>query len=303
MKLQLSKEFKVGFTVILIAVAMYWLVFFLKGRDIFSRFNTYYAVYENVEGLTGPVYIQGLKIGTINQIVYNQKQHRLELSLSLESKYKIPANSVAQIYSADLLGTKAIRIVMGDSPQFLADKDTLATDISLDIINYLSRELPALREQIGALLTGFETAMEQVNTVLGSDNRALLQNSLTGLSATLDHFKSFSAYLNTETPQIRDILNNIKQLTDELGGSSSDIGASLANLRAFTDTLRQADVAGLVQNLDRLIVGLQNPEGSIGQLMDNDELYKKITRLLENVDSLVCQISQNPKKYLKFSVF
>ncbi|MCL2501566.1 MAG: MlaD family protein [Bacteroidales bacterium] len=303
MKLQLSKEFKVGFTVILIAVAMYWLVFFLKGRDIFSRFNTYYAVYENVEGLTGPVYIQGLKIGTINQIVYNQKQHRLELSLSLESKYKIPANSVAQIYSADLLGTKAIRIVMGDSPQFLADKDTLATDISLDIINYLSRELPALREQIGALLTGFETAMEQVNTVLGSDNRALLQNSLADLSATLDHFKSFSAYLNTETPQIRDILNNIKQLTDELGGSSSDIGASLANLRAFTDTLRQADVAGLVQNLDRLIVGLQNPEGSIGQLMDNDELYKKITRLLENVDSLVCQISQNPKKYLKFSVF
>ena len=80
MKFQLSKEFKVGISVLLIAAAMYWLVFFLKGRNIFNRFHTYYAVYENVEGITdtGPIYIRGLKIGSINRISYNQEQNHFD---------------------------------------------------------------------------------------------------------------------------------------------------------------------------------------------------------------------------------
>jgi len=304
MNFSFSKEFKAGLAVALIAVAMYWLVFFLKGKDIFSRFNTYYTAYESVEGLnTTAVFIRGFKVGTVERITYNQQQDRFEVSLNIESKYQIPANSIAQIYSTDLLGTKAIRIMMGNSPQFLAHKDSLTSGFSEDILAYLSQELPLLKEQVSALLTGMEATIDHVNTLLGDENQIHLQRSLADLSVVLHNFKSLSAYLNTEIPQIHSILGNFSQLAEELGASSENMSATLTNLRIFSDTLKQANVADLIQNLDLLVVQLQDPNNSIGQLLNNDQVHQKITKLLESIDSLVSNISQNPKKYLKISVF
>ncbi|NCC45720.1 MAG: MCE family protein, partial [Bacteroidia bacterium] len=70
---KLSKEQKIGLFSILTLVSLYIVVNYLKGKDLFSNRNTYYAIYHNVEGLTptGPVYIRGLKVGTVETIEYN----------------------------------------------------------------------------------------------------------------------------------------------------------------------------------------------------------------------------------------
>ena len=52
MKPHLSKEHKIGLFSISILIALYILVNFLSGIDIFNKSNTYYAIYDNVEGFT-----------------------------------------------------------------------------------------------------------------------------------------------------------------------------------------------------------------------------------------------------------
>jgi len=305
MKFKLSKEVKAGVIVLLIGAAMYWLVYFLKGRDIFNSFTQYRIEYQSVEGISStiPVYIRGLKVGTVKEVSYDHKRDLFDVVVQLESKYSIPANSVAQIFSADLLGTKAIRINVGNSTQILGNNDLMQSEVATDILNYLSTELPALKEQIGAVLLGLDGSVKRLNAILGAENQENIENALAHLSETLRQFRSLGVWLNNETPQIHAILSNLNHLSEALSAGSSDIEKTLFNLSAFSDTLRQANISEAIHHFDLLIRQLQNPDGSVGRLLNSDDIHQNLARLLCNLDSLVSNISQNPKRYFRISIF
>ena len=305
MKFHLSREVKTGLIVILLAVSMYWLVYFLKGRDIFNSFTLYHIEYASVEGVsaTGPVYVRGLKMGTIKNITYNPQKDLFDVTVQLESKYKIPTNSVAQIYSADLLGSKAIRIQMGNSPQTLTQNSLIQSEITTDIISYLAAELPSLKEQIAGVLSGLDSSVKNLNAILGSQNQTTIENALAQLSETLGYFRSLGTFLNNELPQVHAIINDLNRLSAALSAGSADVQTTLSNLADLTDTLKRANLAETIHNFDLLLNKLQRPDGSLGKLLHSDKLHENISSLLQNLDSLVSQISQNPKKYFKFSVF
>ena len=305
MKFNLSKELKAGVIVLLLAAAMYWLVYFLKGRDIFNRYDSYLIEYENVEGIsiTGPVYIRGLKVGTIKSISYNQSKDVFDVTVQLESKYQIPENSVAQIYSVDLLGTKAIRINVGNSTKMLSHNSLMPSNIAVDLMGYISNELPSLKEQVSGLLVALDVSVQNLGIILGSQNQSNLEEALAYLAETLRYFSSLGAWLNTEVPQIRSIIENLNHLSVALEASSEDIQATMSHLATFTDTLSNTNIAETVRGINGLISQLQNPDGSIGKLLYSDEMHQQLIGLLQNLDSLLFKIGQNPKKFFKFSVF
>jgi phospholipid/cholesterol/gamma-HCH transport system substrate-binding protein len=52
-----------------------------------------------------------------------------------------------------------------------------------------------------------------------------------------------------------------------------------------------------------LIDNVNDPEGSVGKLLVDDSIYNSVDSLLHDVNILVDKIQENPKKYLKISVF
>lgn len=72
MKLKLSREAKIG---LIVAGSIFLLVYglnFLKGKNIFTNRTHFFAVYENVDGLTeaNPVFINGFIVGQVNHIFF-----------------------------------------------------------------------------------------------------------------------------------------------------------------------------------------------------------------------------------------
>ncbi len=65
----MSKEVKVGLLAAISLVVLYFGFHFLKGSDVFSRSNTYFVEYDNVEGLTpsNPVLLNGYPVGRVIQ--------------------------------------------------------------------------------------------------------------------------------------------------------------------------------------------------------------------------------------------
>ena len=57
-KRKISKEIRIGLFFLLVLIALYFVIQFLKGNDVFQGTATYYAVYPGVEGLapTSPCY-------------------------------------------------------------------------------------------------------------------------------------------------------------------------------------------------------------------------------------------------------
>ena len=65
----------------------------------------------------------------------------------------------------------------------------------------------------------------------------------------------------------------------------------------------EADIKGLVSSVRNLLDSINDPDGTVGKLMSDDSVYNSVDSLLINIDGLVRKIQENPRKYIKISVF
>ena len=81
-----SREFKIGVFSLVVIVALYFVIQFLKGNDFFRGTSTYYAIYPNVAGLapTSPVSVLGLTAETIDKIDFDQEKQHMVVTMKLK---------------------------------------------------------------------------------------------------------------------------------------------------------------------------------------------------------------------------
>ena len=294
----MRKEIKTGlFAVIVLAVVLF-MIEFLKGRDIFSRNNTYYIIYPSVEGLsvsTG-VTVGGYAAGIVSNIAYNRQTMDYTVSASISREFEIPEDSYIEIYSADILGTRKLRVRMGSSSVMASSGDTLRGCMETDMITSITGSLDSLMKSIG-------TTVESVNLILDEENRSEVRQLLKRLNNTAGNQDKVSAMLQSKSPDIETLLSNLSSISTTLDSAVTAISGTAANAEAVTASLREADLAGMTDSIRSLAGRLQDPDGSIGKLMDSDSLYNALTALSNDLDSLVNNIRKDPKKYIKISIF
>lgn len=294
----MRKEIKIGaFAVIVLAVALF-MIEFLKGKDIFSRNNTYYIIYPSVEGLsisTG-ITVGGYAAGVISDITYNRQTMDYTVSASVSREFDIPEDSFIEIYSSDILGTKKLRVKMGTSGVMASSGDTLRGCMETDMLSSVTGGLDSLMRSIG-------TTVESVNLILNEENRAEFRLLLKRLNRTAGNLEKISAMLQSKSPDIETLLSNLSSISATLDSAATAISGTTANAEAITASLNEADLKGMTDSIRSLAGRLQSPDGSIGKLMRSDSLYNTLTALSSDLDSLVNNIRKDPKKYIKISIF
>ena len=304
-KFRLGRVQAIGLFVLLTLIVTFAVVNFLKGEDLFNSSTTYYGNFERVDGLavTGPVYLKGLKVGMVEAIEYDMEKDIFEVEFKVKSDFKIPVNSVAEIYSADIMGSMALRVNLGDSKEYAKSGDTLAATVQPDMISSLLSGIDPLVEQAGTLIENLNVTLDNVNSLLDSTAREELQGSFANLNRTLANAAQLSRTLNGISPELEAIVANLEVLSKGLGESAGDIKGSLENVNKITSQLSQAELDKAVESLRNLVDKLQDPDGSVGKLLATDTLHNSVNDLLKDIDILVQRITENPKKYIKVSVF
>jgi len=305
MKIKLNREQKIGLFAVITLFSIYVVINYLKGKDLFSNMNTYYTQFYNIDGLTatGPVYLRGLKIGSIESINYASSKDNFIVKLKVQGEYKLPANSVAEIYDVGVLGTKALRINLGDEKSFLQNKDTMPSATNPGMLENLMNEILPLKDKLSNLIETLNTTFESVNQVLNPEARKEIQSSLINLNKTLYSAKSVMANLDKSSPEITSVISNLNTLSSALNETAFKLNNGLDNFTEITDSLKKADLTGSITSLKELLIAIQNPEGTIGKLLNSDSVHTSIEALVRDLDILVKSINENPKKYIKISVF
>lgn len=304
-KFTFNKTQNLGIFVILTIIGIFVVINFLRGQDIFNGRTKYNAIFNNVEGLTAtaPVYIRGLKVGSIESIKYDNTKDNFVVKLSIKSDYAIPNNSEAELYSADILGGKSIRINLGNSNIHAKNNDTIISNIVPDMITMLTTEIGPLKEQITVVLNNMNTTLTNLNQVLDSNAKKDIAQSLDNLKKTMANANRLSANLSEASPQIKTIVNNLAELSQALKDNKQSITSSLSNLENFTQELSESKIKETINNLNSTLSKIQDPDGTIGKLLSSDTVYKSVDSLINDIDVLVKKITENPKKYIKISVF
>ena len=305
-----SIEIKVGIIMTIALAVFIWLFNYVKGLNILKPIHNYYVVYDNISGLqrSNAVFISGYKVGLVDDIRFiSDTSGKLLVILSLEEKIRIPEDSKAVLFSADIMGTKAIRIEEGRSRTFLKYGDTIASAVETNMIDQLAEEIVPLKNKTEHLVVTLDSLTTAINSMLDDDFKKDFANSIRDLRVTLAHFRRVSYSLDTlmtnKDGQVQMILTGVNNNLVKLD-------YIMTNLASLSDSLSQAEVREAIHNLNTTLEGtallmerINNGEGSLGKLTTNDSLYFAIQNITMRLDTLVNKIIENPKKYIRVKLF
>ncbi len=296
----MSKEFKVGLIVLVAGVVLYFGFRYLKGTDLFNRSMVYYVLYENVDGLnkSNPVIINGLTVGKVSDIdLLQAEENQILVELTINEDIKLGDSTVAELANSDILGSKAIVLNIGEIKRELEPGDTLIAKVDRGLEAYLDRVQPITNNlnitisRINEILLGLQGSGEKINNTLSE-----LEQTLKGVNSIIASNKT---ELNETMKSVNALVSNINDRVDQLEPilTKSDI---------LVDSLNQIDlkksllgIDQLVAQLDKTLLQLQNTEGTLGRLMNDDSLYNNINQLMIDLDKLAIHFNRYPKDFMK----
>lgn len=303
--MKVSKEVKVATLAIIAGAILYFGIRFLKGTEVLSTNDTYYVVYETVDGLTAsnPVIINGLPVGYVDKIdLLQQRNNQLLVTLKIEEDVIIGRSAAAILTTSDLLGSKAIILDVGDISQPIDQGDTLQAQKDVGIAELLqAKSLP--------IIDKFDSTMTKLNYILATFVRDT--GSVTSALENVESITLEAENLVAENRRdIGTIVTNLRVLSEALADDQTGIAPLMVKLNNLADSLNQIELQATVQKLDQTLNNLQaitqkiqEQEGTLGKLVNDDSLYVNLNQTVADLDSLLVDLKENPKRYVRFSVF
>lgn len=303
-----SNELKVGFLALVAFLILYFGFNFLKGNDLFSKSNTYYIQYDNVDGLTASnlVMVNGVEVGKVKKVFLDPADgNKIKVEIWTNKALILPDKTVAVLSDGALLGGKIIRLeLLGKGA--LADESTLIGLHEKGLSSLLKeRALPVL-SNADSLLVSFRkvsTKFEKTGTYL---NR-LIENSN---SAVSNINGSVNTLVAENSVNIKQITANMRNLSQSLTETEKQLKPLLTKFNSVADSIQAARIGQTIQeasraisSLQRIVVKLEQGQGSAGKLLTNDSLYTGLNRTIVDLDKLLIDFRTQPKRYIHFSVF
>lgn len=300
--LKLTREIKTAILVIAAILLFIWGYSFLKGRDLFTNYKTFYVEYQNVEGLpvSAPVTINGLTIGKVSSIKM-QKNWKSVVEMQINNDYEFSKNSLAEIYAPSPIGGRQIAILPStDGGAIAQNGDFLKSSSKLGLTDALALQIEPLKDKIDKVLVSANTMLANINDVLDAKSKENLKNSLANLNVVLSDFKTTSSSLNG-------ILGDSKS---KIGNTLSNAEKATSNFVKVSDSLTKLNLSKTVATLDKtlsnvngIMANIDAGKGTMGKLVKDEQMYNNLSKASKELELLLQDLRLNPTRYVNVSLF
>lgn len=314
---KISRELKIGILTILTITAFVWGINFVKGKDLFKRQRTFIAVYDNVAGLmtANSVTINGLAVGQVSKMYFHPAiQGKVIVELSMSNSVSVPKNSIARIFSSDLLGTRGIQIIIGNSPEDALSGDTLISEMQSSLQDEVNDLVQPIMRKAENMMSSVDTVLTVISDVFNKQTRDNLINTVESLKNTMANLEQATRSVDTlmvsQKQRLARIIGNVESISTNLKQNNEHLSRVMSNAADISDTIAKANIASTLKKLNQSVDGLativnkiETGEGSLGQLVNNDKMYKELESSSRELKLLIEDMRLNPNRYIHFSVF
>ena len=301
--MKISNEFKVGLLAVISILLFIFGYNYLKGNNLLNSSRTFYAVYDNVEGLSksSPVTINGLQVGSITDIKFLDSSGKLVVVMNINNDFDFPKNSYAKIYGGTLIGSKSMAIEpVHDGNGTARTGDTLPSKVDPGLLELVNNRLTPLQSRVETAVNDVDTLITSVNHILSSETQSSIKQSFENIKITLESLKNTSSDIN-------DVVVKNK---GNIESSFENINATTENLKNVTDSISQMNLEKISNDLEESIANIKavtkkinDKDGSLGKLVNDGQLYQNLEGASNELEELLNDIKTNPKRYVHFSVF
>lgn len=312
-----KKEFIIGLVTALTLIVFYWGLNFLKGEDLLSNDKEYSVIYDRIAGLnkSNPVRIIGNQVGKVSSIdmIQSDSSIKVLVKFKVSEDIFIPKNSIAKIES-DILGVNSITLILGSSSDIAESGDTLLSAIATTITEQVSMEMQPIKIKAEEMMSSLDSVLGAIKYIFNEETRMSLVGSFRSINHTLSSLESASSSLDTmlktETTRLGRIFANVDAITLNLRNNDSLINVAILNFTKLSDTLAQIELKSTIEKADKVLANvasitekINNGEGSMGQLINNDTLYIELEETAKELHALTKDLKLNPHRYVHISVF
>jgi phospholipid/cholesterol/gamma-HCH transport system substrate-binding protein len=227
--------------------------------------------------------------------------------LSVDRHFNIPKDTRAEITTATLIAGMKLVLHMGESSEMCQNHDTIAGYVATSILDRLSDLVTPVEGNIADMIIKLDSIISSVNDVFSPQMRNDIRSSMSNISSATADLKEITS---TEKDELMASLEDLKVFTAMLSANSTSIDSTLKNLEKISDAVASANLATTLSSLkssltslDEIVRGISKGEGSAGKLVRDDSLYTNINNTLYDLDLLLKDMKDNPKKYVHFSLF
>ena len=303
--MKFSKELKIGFFVVTVLIISFFVINYLRGKDLFNTEMEYVSQYEDLQGLTAssPVFVKGYKAGKVSLVEYDAEKGCFIVTCAILKEFRFPEDSKMTIYGMDIMGTKAVKIDFGQSDVLAEDGAELVPAYETGLIDGLAGQITPLMAKVGNTLDSLSVTVAGVNKLLCDANQAYISSTLNHLENTMKNVSSIASSLDGKSDELNAFIDNLSDLSAKFNSIADNVDTTVNGLSTVVDGIEEADLKGVVESFHVLLKNINDPDGTLGKLMVDGSVYNSLDTLLVDVDSLVKKIQENPKKYMKISVF
>ncbi|MEN8227197.1 MAG: MlaD family protein [Bacteroidota bacterium] len=304
--MKLSSEAKIGIIGILTLAVLIWGINYLKGRNILTNTYSLHAYYSDAGGLesSAPVLMNGVKIGFIKELELSPGESKpIKVVLSIEKAYPIHKGSQAVLFSADLLGTKAIRIEQSGEKQLLGYNDTIQSIIEPDMLSSLQAQIMPVMQQISNLAVSLDSLTLGVDQLIDSE----------ATRETMVHLSAISESLKTSLEpggSLNQSFGNLESFTAMLKAQEEDVASLTSHLNSISQSVDSAginklshELLAMTQQFSLILEQINSGQGNAGKFIYTDSLYLNLDLLISDLDELIRDLNENPEDYVHISLF
>ena len=289
-----KKEVQIGLLAILAIALAYVGINFLKGIEIFKKSTTYYAHFDNLSSVTvaTPVLVSGFKVGTVRSVSFDYARgYGATVELSLDPHVRITPESQVRIKMNPLSGSELILQIAPKGTQYLAEGDTIPSISPQG--DLLSVATDKILPEVANMMPTINATLERLNALLNDRN---IDSTLLGLNQASQQLHGMVAGLNQTTHRLDPVITNVGQMTSNLASfsgqlSSMHLDSLMLSLQSTTAQLQQVSQQ------------LRSKDNTAGLLLNDPALYIRLDSLVRSADHLMRDLKENPKRYVRLSIF
>lgn len=288
-----------GATVLAALVILVVGVAWLRDYQVRSRSREWIVRFPQTGGLgkSDEVHVNGIRKGAVSEMELVGDQ--VVVKLALDAEVLLTLDSRVAIRNVGMMGEKIIAVDLRTTGPPYTERDTIPGVFELGMgevmasmgntvtsVTELATQLRDLSRsidengQLTQTLANFRVTSEELRKVV-TENRSALKSTLDDFSAAARTAKGLTTDREAE---LRRTLDQFSQAAENMNRLSGRL-----------DSLR-----GSIQTMTTKV---ERGQGSLGKLVNDDQLYKDVNTSVQSLKFLIEDIKKNPKKYLKISVF
>lgn len=292
-------EIQVGLTVLAAIAILGWGVSWLKEYSLARKVRVWQVSFPRTGGL-GPsdeVQVNGMKMGSVKSMHLAGDHVLVELAIARD--VTLTRESRISIRNVGLMGEKVIAVDLRSTGAPWAAQDTIpglyekgmdevmselagtASSVK-DLTEQISQVVGAPGQQgaISGMMKNMQTTSEQIREMVSENRKAL--------SIAVQNFAEASKTARTLTSERK----------EQLGSALDHFSSAAANLDRLSSRLDSLQIV-----LHSLTGKLDRGDGTLGQLVNDRKLYTNLSATVDSLRTLITDVKQHPKRYLKVSIF